>query len=335
MSRADSFGRSSLLLLLCFSAVGMLIYQYSWMPNFDIHPSAISVPCIVYDNNSQRDKDVIETVFFSTFTIEQTGQKTYLEATKRWYDSSVAVGLKPLLFPADATNLTCEELVSFGLPCEQSLKYPYGHIRRTAARPPAVDAKPWFTLEFLKQGKRVVFSDNDVLFYSNPLELLKLTEYQGYDFLGISDTKGGKDYELATNPGTDYCTEGYGFPCVNTGLWIVHPTPTMIALFEQMNQLLMLNDIWEQELFNLLLLRHLDCAQPPKLKFLSKQHCANVYQLKGRCDGTKSYVSGAETAVHMTGARHKYELVFEYSKKERHGQTACKAYLDVGTMDVL
>ena len=156
MPRLDATARCSLLLLLCLASMGTLLYQYSWMPNLDTYRSAISVPCIAYAEPNEHLGKAIDTIFFSTFTIEQPGQTAYLEATKRWHDSAVAVGLTPLLFPTDATNFTCHELLSYGLPCEQSLHYPYSHMRRTAARPPAVDTKYWYTLQFLKQGKRVM-----------------------------------------------------------------------------------------------------------------------------------------------------------------------------------
>ena len=105
----------------------------------------------------------------------QTEAVRQYKMIQRWQKSVMDVfGVQPIIFGVDQnvhpTPTSCDVLNKWNLSCTNEPRYPHftnGNRARNGGRPVAVDAKHWYASYFLDQGKAVLFSDVDLVFYRN------------------------------------------------------------------------------------------------------------------------------------------------------------------------
>ena len=198
-------------------------------------------------------------IIFSTYTSGKTerdleafeayaaGQDNYqTEAVRqykmiqRWRKSVVDVfGVQPIIFGVDQnvhpTPTSCDVLNKWNLSCTNEPRYPHftnGNQARNGGRVVAVDAKHWYASYFLDQGKTVLFSDIDLVFYRNGRTFVDACP----GLCILSDDQTTDDKFMFT---------------LSTGLWAARPTKETKATFQDMLGRMKEETKNEQDLFRL------------------------------------------------------------------------------------
>jgi len=199
-----------------------------------------------------------DVIIFSTYTSGDTerdlgafeayaaGQDTQTEVVRwyqmiqRWQKSVVDVfGVQPIIFGVDQnvhpTPTSCDVLNKWNLSCTNEPRYPHftnGNRARSGGRLVAVDAKHWYASYFLDQGKTVLFSDVDLMFYRNGRTFVDACP----GLCILSDDRTTDDKFTFT---------------LSTGLWAARPTKETKATFQDMLGRMKEETTTEQNLFRL------------------------------------------------------------------------------------
>ena len=247
----------------------------------------------------------LDYVFFTTisiFTKEAAHEVNFTEHFLH-HIRHTAHMLDPIIFAVDKGASTCQYLRSAGLPCNDAFPAPRLRGRDVfmleRSNTVTVDTKFYYALQYLKQGKNVLFSDNDAIFLQNPMHLLMNSDM---DMYGLSDFT---DLDTHTTQDQPYCPFKYGWPCQSTGLWAVKSNNRTIALFEEFWQKLVSRLSWNQELFSLFIKEKVHptavksghIAEPMiKYGLFPATHSANINVCQQRC---KRGLPIATHVIHM------------------------------------
>ena len=248
-------------------------------------------------------------IVFTTETIRNKKGGSRLQWVSNWYSRLVDIGLSnPLVIGMD--EQTCSIVRKNGMICHSFSTGDFLHVKplpvshtRNAQhkfhKGAAVDIKFFYALEFIKRGKRVVFSDADVYWNVNPL-----SRANDVDMRGLSDDLGAHDAsDLWTS---DECGASYGTPCMSTGLWDMNPTPGAEKYLRCVVGLIRTTLRWEQEIANACLVQH---RNNMRFHIFSKKTHCNV----GVLDKMKRTVSSM-AAVHLGYIRTRHKIG-EYKRR--------------------
>ena len=282
-------------------------------------------------------------IIFSTYTSGNTegdlkafeayaaGQDNYqTEAVRqykmiqRWQKSVMDVfGVQPIIFGVDQnvhpTPTSCDVLNKWNLSCTNEPRYPHftnGNRARNGGRPVAVDAKHWYASYFLDQGKAVLFSDVDLVFYRNGRTFVDACP----GLCILSDDKTTDDKFMFS---------------LSTGLWAAHPTKETKATFQDMLGRMKEDTLEEQILFRLTTEQQPDVKSKNQTWFrvwsksaVSNFDVAMARRAKGLPAGCSvihfGYVHGAENKNRL------HEAISEFP--ESHG--LCASFDDSVTENV-
>lgn len=187
--------------------------------------------------HAERDLRAFEAYDAGEDTYQTEAVRRY-KMIQRWQKSVVDVfGVQPIIFGVDQnvhpTPTSCDVLNKWNLSCTDEPRYPHftkGNQARDGGRVVAVDAKHWYASYFLDQGKTVLFSDIDLVFFRNGRNFVDACP----GLCILSDDQTPDDKFMFT---------------LSTGLWAAHPTKETKATFQDMLGRMKEETQTEQDLF--------------------------------------------------------------------------------------